>query len=106
MLEELENWYRAQCNGDWEHSYGVEISTLDNPGWIVKINLADTDLERRPFRELSYGTGVDSKPIDEDWLVCKVENNIFHGAGGPSKLRELIRVFLDWAQSNNPALGQ
>jgi Immunity protein 53 len=38
--ELLEKWYRARCNGDWEHQWGVEIGTLDNPGWRVHIDLA------------------------------------------------------------------
>ena len=21
----LEDWYEAQCNGDWEHQYGVKV---------------------------------------------------------------------------------
>lgn len=41
-LQELQRWYRSQCNGDWEHSYGVKIDTLDNPGWSVTVELADT----------------------------------------------------------------
>lgn len=33
-LEWLTSWYKTQCNGDWEHSYGIEISTIDNPGFM------------------------------------------------------------------------
>ena len=32
MLEWLMNWYESNCDGDWEHSYGVKIESLDNPG--------------------------------------------------------------------------
>lgn len=28
----LQQWYLQQCNEDWEHSWGVRIATLDNPG--------------------------------------------------------------------------
>ncbi len=48
-LEELQNWYLSECNEDWEHSYGVKIETLDNPGWSVTINLEDTYLETIEF---------------------------------------------------------
>jgi hypothetical protein len=24
----LQRWYVGQCNGDWEHQYGVRIDTL------------------------------------------------------------------------------
>jgi len=33
VMERIQDWYRRQCDGDWEHSYGVKIETLDNPGW-------------------------------------------------------------------------
>lgn len=39
----LEAWYQQNCDGYWEHSYGIEIETLDNPGWHVKIDLRETD---------------------------------------------------------------
>jgi hypothetical protein len=34
----LTQWYLAQCNEDWEHSYGVAIGTLDNPGWSLEVD--------------------------------------------------------------------
>ncbi len=43
-LDRLEQWFRSMCNGDWEHTYGIKILTLDNPGWIVAIELRDTPL--------------------------------------------------------------
>jgi Immunity protein 53 len=27
----VEEWYSRQCNGEWEHGFGVEIATIDNP---------------------------------------------------------------------------
>ncbi len=39
VLGELQGWFLAHCNGDWEHSHGVSIATLDNPGWSIEINL-------------------------------------------------------------------
>jgi hypothetical protein len=32
LLEWLMRWYAAHCDGEWEHTYGVVIDTLDNPG--------------------------------------------------------------------------
>ncbi len=48
-LSRLMAWRRDHSNGDWEHSFRIRISTLDNPGWSVDINLEDTDLEDRDF---------------------------------------------------------
>ena len=41
-VSSLEEWYARQCNGDWEHHYGVRVETIDNPGWRVRIDLAET----------------------------------------------------------------
>jgi len=45
-LSELQKWYFAQCDGDWEHSYGVRIDTVDNPGWTLEIDLVGTNLDK------------------------------------------------------------
>jgi len=34
-FEFIQSWYRDQVNGEWEHTSGVTIETLDNPGWMV-----------------------------------------------------------------------
>src|SRR3954469_18783567 len=47
VLDQLQRWYAQHCNGEWEHSYGISIQTLDNPGWRVKIDLHQTDLESK-----------------------------------------------------------
>ena len=88
------------CNGDWEHQYGVHLETLDNPGWHISIDLSDTDLEDKPFTEISYGVGEESEPDDENWITCRVKEKTFHGYGGPNKLDEIITLFLEWEKPN------
>ncbi|MFJ5673999.1 Imm53 family immunity protein [Streptomyces sp. NPDC093097] len=39
-LSSLTAWYTCQCDGDWEHEYGIRIETLGNPGWSVEIERA------------------------------------------------------------------
>ena len=94
-LQRLQIWYRSQCNGDWEHSFGVEITTLDNPGWMLKIDLAETVLAEKEFVLL---TRSDSE-TDMDWISCKKEANQFVGYGGADNLIDLLHIFLDWAES-------
>lgn len=99
-IEELQGWYLSQCNGDWKHTYGVEIGTLDNPGWSLTVELADTDVDGKPYAEFSYGIGEEAELSGSNWLITKIESNKFIGYGGPHKLDELISVFLAWAKSN------
>ena len=93
VLERLQNWYLAQCDEDWEHSYGVKIDTLDNPGWSVDIDLNDTPLESKQFPTLHI-----QRDNEQDWIHCKIENSRFSGSCGPKNLEELLCRFLDWAE--------
>lgn len=88
------SWYKANCDQDWEHSYGVKIDTLDNPGWIVSIDIAETTQASEFFVPVKIDRS------DSDWLYCKVSDEVFTGAGGVGNLEEIIEVFLDWAESH------
>ena len=92
VLTELQRWYLAQCNDDWEHSYGVTIDTLDNPGWSVRIDLADTALS-----DLGYER-VETHRTDDDWVVSWREDLRWCAACGPLNLGETVAAFLDWAR--------
>lgn len=41
----ISEWYSRQCNGDWEHEYGIKITTLDNPGWLIEVDIRETEME-------------------------------------------------------------
>ncbi len=93
IIERLQAWYHSHCDGEWEHGHGVHITTLDNPGWSVRINLRDTELLLKPFQEI---TQYDH---ERDWICCYIKDDEFHGAGGPCMLDELLKTFLLWAES-------
>jgi immunity protein 53 of polymorphic toxin system len=91
----LQRWYEAQCNGDWEHDSGIDIGTLDNPGWTVTINLVGTALEDQEFQ------AVEDLASESDWIKCWIENATFRGVGGPQKLEEILQIFLHWGQAES-----
>jgi hypothetical protein len=91
VLSELQAWFLAHCNEDWEHSHGVSIGTLDNPGWSIEINLDQTELETRPL------TRYETHRTDQDWVVCWREDTTFRCACGPLNLTEAVTLFLEWA---------
>jgi hypothetical protein len=99
---QLQEWYQAQCNGDWEHTYGVSIGTLDNPGWTLEIDLTDTTMERQRFEPVSHGVAAASLEENQDWFVCEVKEKKFVAAGGPRKLDEMVLVFVNWAGDRPP----
>ena len=100
QVEELQEWYLAQCDEEWEHVYGITIRTLDNPGWTLDIDLKGTPLESTIFPEHSYGVDSDAVDSDDDWISCKRDGGKFIGRSGPRKLNEMIEVFLTWAKAN------
>lgn len=89
-LSALQTWYRDQCNGDWEHQHGIEIGTLDNPGWHVRIDLPVEYKNLRPFEETQCESGPD------EWMRCRVIDGRFEGWGGPTMLEQIIESFLNW----------
>jgi len=86
------------CNGDWEHTYGIEISNIDNPGWQFIVELEDTPLHGIDFKDVEININHDT-----EWAFCRVENGKFDSAGGPKMLGILIKTFLDWAEANTPS---
>ena len=35
VLSTIERWFKGHCDGMWEHLFGINIETTDNPGWIL-----------------------------------------------------------------------
>ena len=92
ILRWIAEWYSSNCDESREHSYGVKIDTLDNPGWDVKIDLMETPLENREFEVYEIDNG------DDDWIRCQVENHVFHGVGDPYKLETILLKFKEYAE--------
>jgi len=93
LLKWIESWYKQQCNGDWEHNYGIKVGTLDNPGWMVDIDLIDTNLESKEFEKIKIIRS------DNDWVHCFVTDNVFKGRGGAENLGEILNYFYKWVTS-------
>ena len=94
-IDWLADWYRKQCNDEWEHSYGVSLTTVDNPGWRLEVDLQDTPLEAVAFVRTEHN--VDS---DEDWWVCEKQGPKFVAAGGPLNLSDIVRGFRRFVETN------
>ncbi|EFL05930.1 predicted protein [Streptomyces sp. AA4] len=83
----LLDWYAEQCDEEWEHAFGVELSTLDNPGWSLEIDLADTDLAGR-LMELYDFEGDAGR-----WAQCRSDGTKFRGACDPSSFELVLKQF-------------
>lgn len=87
LIAFLDEWYRAQCDGDWEHEFSVTISNASNPGWILTVDLGGTDLEGRRLEDWS--------PVDEadDWLYCHSDGRTFEALSSVPGLGRVIDAF-------------
>lgn len=89
----LENWYKEQCNGDREHSCGISIQTIDNPGWKLSVSLEDTELENAALEMENFQNS------ESDWYSFGIKNRSFIGIGDPDKLHLLIGKFRTFVES-------
>ncbi len=97
-MQQLNQWWQAQCDGDWEHEFGVSIGTLDNPGWIVKIDIMYTHMQDWRFEPVSR------RLSETDWHDYRIvpgttcggsEFMHFVGMGGPNNLDDILSFFLN-----------
>ncbi len=89
----LQEYFEECCNDDWEHTYGIKIETLDNPGWLVDIALEDTNLEDFTFKTVRIERN------ENNWIICRIEDKVFKGRGGINNLEEILRTFQKWVES-------
>lgn len=88
----LQQWYIAQCDDEWEHEYGIKIETMDNPGWLVKIDLKYTHLEDTRIRVAR----VDSS--HDDWYTMEIVDAVFTGLSSFNRLEFLLQEFRNIAE--------
>lgn len=88
----LQRWFFSHCDGDWEHDDGIEVATLDNPGWFLKVSIAGTELEGRVV------DWVRADRSDVDWVFYRSTGTVFEAACGPLNLEEAVEYFLDFAR--------
>ncbi|MDR2206285.1 MAG: immunity 53 family protein [Flavobacteriaceae bacterium] len=87
IIKWIEDWFASHCDGDWEHSYGIKIKTIDNPGWHIEIDLEDTPLENL---SIDYSLTEFS---ETDWYGYSVKDGKFKASGDITKLSYLLEIF-------------
>jgi hypothetical protein len=98
IFKSLQEWYKSQCDDNWEHRYGIKIETCDNPGWWVKIDLIGTSLQTRSFTTIAENIDANGFQNGPRWLHCSVADGVWHGAGDETRLPEILRLFLEWSE--------
>ncbi|WP_316814424.1 immunity 53 family protein [Pedobacter heparinus] len=91
ISEWLADWYKSECNGDWEHTYGIQIGTIDNPGWSLRVDLLETRYEGKKMSMKVLNS-------DEDWYDVTSNGEFFTAVGDASKLQLLITLFKEFIE--------
>ncbi|MCI0660616.1 MAG: immunity 53 family protein [Acidobacteria bacterium] len=89
-IEKIQSWYASQCDGDWEHQFGIAIETIDNPGWSVEIDLKGTGLEINSIDSYIF----EEDKGEKDWIICEIRDNKFVGYGDENKLQLILESFI------------
>ncbi|WP_299102714.1 immunity 53 family protein [uncultured Winogradskyella sp.] len=87
ILEWIQDWFQSNCDGDWEHGDAIQITTLDNPGWDVEIDISKTSIANLEIKWVLNENGK------QDWYGVKIQNQRFRAAGDASKLIYLLNLF-------------
>ena len=94
LLEWLAKWYESNCDGDWEHHNGIQIGTLDNPGWYIEVDLQYTSMD---------GITIARRLIERtetDWIDVETKDNKFRAYGGTGNLAEIINLFIMFVENS------
>jgi hypothetical protein len=89
IVEKIQTWYSSQCDGDWEHEYGVNIFTIDNPGWGVSFDLEGTTLSGLKIPD------QENENNESDWFSIRIRDNVLHGTGDQLKLDFLLNKLME-----------
>ena len=84
-LQWLQNFYASLCDGLWEHGYGCNLDTLDNPGWKFIFELNGTPFEKASGLDVRLGEHVDVE--GPDWIILPLCASVFASTVWPSYAR-------------------
>lgn len=87
ILDWIQHWFKDNCDGEWEKNEIVQITTLDNPGWEVEIDISKTSIANLEVKWVLNENGK------QDWYGVKIENQRFIAAGDAGKLIFLLDLF-------------
>lgn len=87
IIDWIQNWFKDNCNGDWEKGEAIQIITIDNPGWEVEIDISTTSIASINLEWILNETSP------QDWYGVKIENQKFTAQGDSDKLEFLLGLF-------------
>ncbi len=87
ILDWIQHWFKNNCDGNWEHNDGIQITTIEKPGWDVEIDISNTSIANIHIPWILNENGA------QDWYGVKIENQKFNASGDAGKLKFLLNLF-------------
>ncbi|MCW6675976.1 immunity 53 family protein [Aerococcaceae bacterium NML180378] len=85
----LQNWYTFECDGFWEHLYGVSGEINAEGHCLMTIDLDETYWDEEPFETVG----------DVATFQCRKEGAKFIGEGKLEHVGIFLQTFKDWIES-------
>jgi hypothetical protein len=80
-----------------EHTIGLLIDNIDNPGWKLMYNYNNRDWDAlKDSRQCDFYHNNDISLINPNWMLCLANNIQFTASGGPLYLGVLLKTFEQW----------
>ncbi|MCW6653757.1 immunity 53 family protein [Aerococcaceae bacterium NML210727] len=88
-LNYLQEWYTFECDGFWEHLYGVSGEINAEGHCLMSIDLDETYWDEEPFETIG----------DVATFQCRKEGPKFIGEGKLEHVGIFLQTFKDWIES-------
>ena len=89
ILDWIQDWFKENCDGDWESSGAIQITSSDSPGWEIEIDISKTSVANLTLDSILNEYGKN------DWYSISIENQKFSAMGDSGKLKFLLGLFKD-----------
>jgi Immunity protein 53 len=96
LVEWLEGWYQAQCDGDWEHQKASRSERWTTLAGELKSTFKGQHSNGASFQSLMSALGQTTTGSD-----CRTSDGRFLGHGGARNLAEILSIFRGWASDGN-----
>lgn len=93
----MARWYAWQCDGDWEHEYGIRVERVHD-GWNLSIDLSFTEVESVDFDlQKVYAEFRVARPYDASIQLSRAGKQL-RGKCGAGAMTDMVGVAFDWIE--------
>ncbi len=85
-------WFWSQCNGDWEHEYGIVLDTTSEGKWKLDISISNSILDGVEFISNDFIANAGNE------VECKFDNQSLVVYADTQNIIRVLQSFRAWAE--------